>query len=311
MATYSSTNRSEDGAVITFFGDVNDSITDESPNFEEVLEYINSVDPQDIDPDFLSSLVSPRQAVTKYVKKISDRIAFIDGELTFDGDIIDNSLSRTIISLSTGDGSGDPRKLVRFLDNLMTNPSAHSREQLYDWIRPRDITITNDGHFLAYKGLRKDFTSINSGPGIVNDVSYSNEHLDNNPGNVVEIARSKVLADSFVGCASGLHAGTYEYASSFAQGQLVLVKINPRDVVSVPTDCEAQKLRVSRYEVLESIEQKIDDVYYDPDYADAVDDLPEDSAPPEDDESDIVETDPDTTPTRSKGGFMSRFRNRI
>jgi mRNA-degrading endonuclease RelE of RelBE toxin-antitoxin system len=63
-----------------------------------------------------------------------------------------------------------------------------------------------------------------------------------------------VAFDPSTGCASGLHAGTYEYAKMYASGALLKVVINPRDVVSVPTDSDAQKLRVSRYRVVETID---------------------------------------------------------
>jgi hypothetical protein len=42
--------------------------------------------------------------------------------------------------------------------------------------------------------------------------------------------------------------GSEEYATSFGQ-RTVIVKVNPRDVVSVPLDCDCQKMRVCEYEV--------------------------------------------------------------
>ncbi len=62
--------------------------------------------------------------------------------------------------------------------------------------------------------------------------------------------RSKVDDDTSAGCSTGLHAGTYRYASGFAQGRLLTVEINPRDVVSVPTDSDYQKIRTCRYTVV-------------------------------------------------------------
>ena len=126
----------------------------------------------------------------------------------------------------------------------------------------------------------------------------------------MEFSRSKVVANSSIGCAVGLHAGTHEYASGFAQGKLVLVKINPRDVVSVPTDCDAQKLRVCRYEVLEEVQEKVDrvlwdiepieedfDPEYDEDESVLWDDEDDDWGPDDDwsddeDEDDVEEDDP-------------------
>lgn len=281
MTIYYRINSGEDGAVLSVFGEVNESITSDAKSFEEAVLYLTTTAPEDLDVDRVRNLMSPKTAVQAYIRRVSDRVSFKGNTLLFDGDEVNNSLAETIIRLTQEDESGDPTKLVKFLENLMNNPSEHSREQLYDWIAPRNITITNDGHFLAYKGLNEDFTSINQGQGIVNSVEYDYASLDNSPGNVVEFPRSLVVANSGIGCAVGLHAGTYEYASEFAQGKLVLVKINPRDVVSVPTDCDAQKLRVCRYEVLEEIADRLQTVLW----TDTVD-FVEDEAP------EIIDTDP-------------------
>lgn len=295
MTIYYSLTSGPDGSVLTVSGDVEASITSESTTFAEAVSYLSSERPEDLDPDAVRALVDPRAGVEKYINRVSDRVSFRGANLLFDGDPVHSSLAQTIIRLSSQDESGDPTKLIKFLENLMNNPSEHSRDQLYDWIAPRNITITQDGHFLAYKGLREDFTSINSGPGIVNNVEFTGDtHLDNSPGNIVEFPRTKVVANSSIGCAVGLHAGTHRYASSFAQGRLVLVKINPRDVVSVPTDCDAQKLRVCRYEVLEEVQAEIEDVLWtdeDGDLGDSIlqeedDDINSDWNDPWDDEDD-------------------------
>jgi len=57
-----------------------------------------------------------------------------------------------------------------------------------------------------------------------------------------------------VGCSQGLHAGALNYVASYgsveAGDKIVIVKINPQDVVSVPSDCNCEKLRTCRYEVV-------------------------------------------------------------
>jgi hypothetical protein len=65
--------------------------------------------------------------------------------------------------------------------------------------------------------------------------------------------RRKVCDDAGIGCSYGFHAGSLEYAQGFGGGEkkIVIVKINPADVVSVPTDCECQKLRTCQYEVVD------------------------------------------------------------
>ena len=54
-----------------------------------------------------------------------------------------------------------------------------------------------------------------------------------------------------------VHVGSLEYVRDFACGygtengdRIVIVKCNPKDVVSVPHDCNFQKVRTARYEVL-------------------------------------------------------------
>jgi hypothetical protein len=54
-----------------------------------------------------------------------------------------------------------------------------------------------------------------------------------------------------------VHVGSLEYVRGFACGygteggdRIVIVKVNPADVVSVPYDCQNQKVRTCKYEVL-------------------------------------------------------------
>jgi hypothetical protein len=47
--------------------------------------------------------------------------------------------------------------------------------------------------------------------------------------------------------------GTYDYAKRYANGALLKVHVNPRDVVSVPTG-EGEKVRVCRYVVEDIID---------------------------------------------------------
>ena len=56
-------------------------------------------------------------------------------------------------------------------------------------------------------------------------------------------------------CSFGLHVGSYDYANGWAGdgGRLLLVEFDPQDAVSVPTDCNFQKLRVCKYKVVADI----------------------------------------------------------
>jgi len=66
--------------------------------------------------------------------------------------------------------------------------------------------------------------------------------------------RAKVDDNRSRGCSDGLHAGALNYVACYgsvdAGDHIVIVKINPKDVVSVPSDCNCEKLRTCRYEVV-------------------------------------------------------------
>ena len=97
------------------------------------------------------------------------------------------------------------------------------------------MPLTPDGNFLAYKGVREDYTDWHSGK------------FSNKVGDVNEMTRNNVCDDANVGCSDGFHAGSYEYAKGYAHngGNLMIVEIDPSDVVSVPHDCDCQKLRTA------------------------------------------------------------------
>jgi hypothetical protein len=156
--------------------------------------------------------------------------------------------------------------LVKFLENLMENPSARAINELYKFLENKNLPITEDGHFLAYKALKANYDSITSGN---TQVRVSDDggvtfrtvtgNVPNKVGSIIEVDRNAVDDDATRTCSYGLHAGALEYVDSFGRGdgKKVIVKINPKDAVSVPIDCDGQKLRASRYEVISDLQSAI------------------------------------------------------
>lgn len=128
----------------------------------------------------------------------------------------------------------------KFLDNLMANPSMTSRNELFLFLEAADLPITPDGCFLAYKAVRPDFRDKHSG------------RFDNSPGQIHSMPRHDVDDDRNKTCSYGFHAAAYEYARGFMSSgdKMVAVKIDPANVVSVPSDYGNQKLRCTSYEVM-------------------------------------------------------------
>ena len=200
----------------------------------------------------------------KFDDVVIGRVAVRDDKVYFDDDPMDGAVTDAILRFL--DEGEDVTPLVKFMENVMANPQEHSREQFYRWLDHHQFPIDEDGCIIAYKGVTADHKSIHSGGAYVNG-EWVQGRIPNEKGSVITMARSSVAHDPNVACHTGLHAGTWEYASSF--GEVVLhVKINPRDVVSVPHDCTSQKVRVCRYEVMDITEGKYSGSRYVPDEAD-------------------------------------------
>jgi len=129
------------------------------------------------------------------------------------------------------------KSLLNFWANLQANPSFHTRQFLFKFLETQKAAITEDGHFIGYRGVREDFKDSHSGK------------FDNRPGQVCEMDRSLVDDDHTKSCSHGLHVGGYEMAKGFGP-KMVIVKVNPKDVVAVPDAYAGNKLRVCRFEVL-------------------------------------------------------------
>jgi len=126
------------------------------------------------------------------------------------------------------------------------------------------MPITPEGNFLAYKGVQSDYYSITSGTIDIVKGQVMDGHILNAIGEEIEVVRNQVCDDKDLGCSKGLHAGSMKYATDFASnGKVVIVEINPADVVSIPTDCSCQKLRTCAYKVVAEFEVPLNDNYCD------------------------------------------------
>jgi hypothetical protein len=161
-----------------------------------------------------------------------------DGRISYNGEELPSDLSGRISEMaSLGE---DPTPLMKFWENLQANPSMRSVQQLWRFLANSGHPITADGHFLAYKSVRRDFRDIHSGT------------IENKPGTVIRMDRNKISDDPNETCHYGLHVGSLQYVEGFGgyDKRIVIVKVNPRDVVCVPVDYSSQKMRVCEYAVI-------------------------------------------------------------
>jgi hypothetical protein len=161
-----------------------------------------------------------------------------DGRVLYQGDQVPADLSSRILGMARS--MGDPAPLLAFWANLSENPSWRSVEQLYTFLTHENIPITDDGYFLAYKAVTGDLKDKHT------------QRVDNSVGVINRMPRNRISDDPTLSCHYGFHVGALSYAQSFGgPGDILLiVKVNPRDVVCVPYDSSAQKVRVCEYEVI-------------------------------------------------------------
>ena len=154
-------------------------------------------------------------------------------------------------------GMKDNAPLVNFITRLQSNPSANSVNELYSFLSYKSLPTTPEGKVLGYKGVKGDFYSStgNADTIVVQGETNDSHQILNEVGATIEVARRCVDDNKDNHCSHGLHVGSYDYANSWAgsDGRLLVVEFDPEDAVSVPTDCNFQKLRVSKYKVVNDI----------------------------------------------------------
>jgi len=214
-------------------------------NKDSHISYAKIVDAiKSEDWDTVRELVEPKVVIINYGKgniKIENNVIYWKNE------VFHNSLATRMIKMFQEGFPIDP--MIKFMGNLLENPSARSVEQLYGFLDKNGLPITDDGHFLAYKKVNKDYKDIYTGK------------IDNSVGQLVEMERNKVNDNPDQTCSYGLHFCSQSYLGSFGSSgdPVMILKINPKDVVSIPSDYNGSKGRCCKYEVVGEVGKSVDD----------------------------------------------------
>ena len=203
--------------------------------------------------DDLGDLLDISKAVENFVEgeiEVKDEIVYYKGH-RLHGVVVDKLLDML------RSGMKDSAPLTNFITRLQANPSANSVNELYSFLSYKSLATTPEGRVLGYKGVQGDFWSStgNADTIVVQGETNDRHQILNEVGSTIEVARRCVDDNKDNHCSFGLHVGSYDYANSWAgeSGRLLLVEFDPQDAVSVPTDCDFQKLRVSKYKVISDI----------------------------------------------------------
>lgn len=237
--------------IVVVIGNKSYTVSKTHLTYQKVLDAIKAQDWEAV-----KAVVDPKKVVLNYGKgNVS-----VQGEtLYWKGEQLNGGLAVRMIQMLQDGFPIEP--MVAFMENLFTNPSKRAVTELYGFLEKNNLPITPDGHFLAYKKVRKDFLDIHSGT------------MDNSVGKVLEMERNAVDDDKDRTCSTGLHFCGMSYLPHFGGGdsRTVIVKINPCDVVSIPSDYNDAKGRACRYEVIGELGVNPEDAFTAPVQVDAND----------------------------------------
>ena len=203
--------------------------------------------------DDLGDLLDIAKAVENFVEgdiEVKDEVVYYKSH-RLHGVVVDKLLEMLRA------GMKDSAPLVNFITRLQANPSANSVNELYSFMSYKSLANTPEGKVLGYKGVQSDYwsTTGNADTIVLQGKTNDRHQILNEVGATIEVARRCVDDNKDHHCSFGLHVGSFDYANDWAgeDGRLLLVEFDPADAVSVPTDCDFQKLRVSKYKVISDI----------------------------------------------------------
>lgn len=243
--------------IVVVIGSKSHTITKSHVAYERVKEAIKTGDWETV-----KDIAEPKKVVLEYG---SGNVSIQGETLYWKGQEMHNALTQRMISMLAEGFPIEP--FVLFMENLQRNPSHRAVNELYGFLEKNNLPITPDGHFLAYKRVRNDYYDVHSGS-VPNKPAYMLTEEDKavlplrcgkhdevsvrfNKGVLsVSMSRNQVDDDKDRTCSKGLHFCSQEYLGSFGGERIMILKVNPRDVVSIPSDYNDSKGRCCRYEVV-------------------------------------------------------------
>ena len=232
----------DNSQITVYFADGNSAVwKSDNPQFEKVAQMCEN------------SQWIPIQMLHNQAKMLlNNKVTIQDDKLVIEADVSKSEVLH--IELNTVDTS-DPviafikllkekgtidteiERIKPFLINMFKNPYINAVEEIYEYCLAKDFEITEDGCLLAYKNVRKDFSSIYDGGKTKHAIGQITK-VDNFDTN-----RSRE-------CSSGLHFCSKNYLSYYSGDVTIIVKINPMHICAIPKDYNFSKGRCTQYEMI-------------------------------------------------------------
>jgi hypothetical protein len=216
-----------------------------APNFPKLSDALKAgkESTKGYDLDLIRDLVD----ISSFVARETHGLVEVsDNQVRYKGQKVEGLIVTRI--LQHLDAGYSVKPLALFLEKLMLNPIPGVREDLFAWLESGDMPIADDGDIVAFKKVQDDYYSYHSG---------KRGKVLHAMGTVVEIPREEVDANRAAECSTGLHFCSYGYLSAYqgSAGRVLMVKINPADVVAIPMGYNRQKGRTFRMFVYDEVKQ--------------------------------------------------------
>lgn len=209
-------------------------------------------------PDFRDLSVAcseqDEDTVKSLIRKFTETLSFLDGKVfsragimyikTNDGDkSIDSRLHSRISDLHASGNKDDIDGIINLTNKLYKNPNVDSIDDMFRFLAHNSLPITKEGNFIAYKLVREDYKDIYTGT------------FDNSVGSEPSMPREMCEYDRSVTCSRGLHFCSKEYLPYYgdSNSRIMVLEIDPSDVVSIPIDYNNAKGRACRYKIIGEI----------------------------------------------------------
>lgn len=229
---------SDSGTINLFVNGKPYVINKDHSNYKRIVDALNAQDYSNIE-----DLIDIPKAIESFT---AGHVTVSGDSVLYDGQAVHSAISTRILNLMR---ENLPFQfMINFLENLMQNPSFRAVNELYGFLEFANIPITDDGCFLAYKKVRNNYMDIYSGT------------ISNKVGEKPFMFRNAVDEDKDRTCSNGLHFCSLQYIPQFGSGEydggdrVMIVKINPADVVAIPADYNNTKGRCCKYEVVAEYE---------------------------------------------------------
>lgn len=233
------------GAITVVVGNRPKVVTRSAMNFVQLAEELRR-------STHNVELIAELADISTFIARVTHgEVQIAEGAVRWRGQSVKNVIAERLIDLLQA--GHDTKPISNFLDRVMQNPddvkafdpTKTVQDELFLWLESGAQPITPSGMILAFKYV---------------DSNYKDQHthtIDNSVGQQPTMARSQVDPDRNRTCSRGLHFCSYGYLPQYGNGSnyhIMIVEVDPADVVAVPSDFSNQKGRTWTYKVVGEVE---------------------------------------------------------